>query len=182
MKQIVKDPVLHFTAGLVSTLKWMCWVLMGLAGLFAILALAISVFDIQSTSQAAQNLNKNDFMQGFIFMAFAALFGFLYGWFFKLLRTIIDNVGAGSPLSFINAGTLLKMAKILGLVLILNLGVDLTEPYWSSGTGENNSSFDLYFNTFMNFLGTLLPVLLLFILARIFHTGATMQNELEGTI
>ena len=44
-----------------------------------------------------------------------------------------------------------------------------------------DGSFD-YVEVIGNFLTTLLPILLLFILSRIFERGAEMREELEGTV
>jgi hypothetical protein len=173
MKQIENDPILHFTGGLVSALKWLNWIAVGLCILGALAATG-GYFLEQSASEARETA-------GFAMLATIAGVGcLLLGKFFKRLREVIDSVGQGSPLTFANTQKLKAMAVLLAGVMAIDLILNFTGPYWMPTTQQDN--IDIYIDGTLSFLSTLLPVLLLVILARIFHLGAAMQEELEGTV
>jgi hypothetical protein len=181
MTQVMKDPVLNFTAGMVSTIKWLMWVGMALCGsmglLFAIgvaFGLGIDSIEMPNVPNGTQAT-----IVSAVFMALIGLLCFLLAKFFRTLRSVIDSVHQGSPLSFANAANLNYMAKLLCGALILGLIADIGGGYFMPDTA--NGGFD-YYEVISNFLTTLLPILLLFILSRIFAHGAEMQDELEGTV
>jgi hypothetical protein len=179
MKQIMKDPVLHFTSALVSALKWTFWIGMGLCALILIASIILAFID-QSADVGNDGVSLGYLT---VLMAFATVLCFLFARFFKILRSVIDSVGLGSPLSAINAEKLLQMAKLLGMILVLGLIMDAGFVHWlPADEGCENSNFDIYYDIVANFFLTLLPILLLVILARIFHLGAAMREELEGTV
>jgi Protein of unknown function (DUF2975) len=125
---------------------------------------------------------QNSTQSVIFFATFLALIGwlcFLLAKFFRTLRTMIDSVEQGSPLSFANAANLKYMAKLLCGALVLGLIADISGGYYMPDTADG--SFD-YVEVIGNFLTTLLPILLLFILSRIFERGAEMREELEGTV
>jgi hypothetical protein len=184
MKQITKDPVLHFTAALVSGLKWTFWIGMGLCSLILVILLIAAAIGTSMVSEAtdAVSFGAKDWAYTLI-LAFGSLLCFLFARFFKILRNVIDSVGLGSPLTAANAEQLIKMAKLLGTILVFGLLVDLGGVYWVPiETLCEDTAFDFYFNLITNFFLTLLSILLLVILARIFHLGAAMREELEGTV
>jgi hypothetical protein len=183
MKQIMKDPVLHVTAALVSVLKWTFWIVMGLCALVLIVSAIGVYFGFGADAQSAATTGSD--APGYlpILMAFGTVLCFLYARFFKILRNVIDSVGLGSPLSTANAAQLIKMAKLLGVILVLGLVADSSSGYWLPASERcDGSNFELYYDVITNFFLTLLPILLLVILARIFHLGAAMREELEGTV
>jgi hypothetical protein len=181
MKQITNDPVLHFTAGLVSVIKWLWWfgaAACALLGLFLTGGLAFDLhIDIPETFGA---LNADQTLIVFIiFMVIVAVLCFVLAKFFGALRTIIDSVESGSPLTYSNAEKLEYMAKLLCVALVLGLMADISGTYYfPDKPGEGID----YYEVISNFLTTLLPIGLLFILSHIFKRGAAMQEELEGTV
>jgi hypothetical protein len=181
MQQTTDDPVLKFTAGMVSVLKWSMWVglaLLGSSSLIIIIGVALGV----GIDPPEMPTVQNDTQTVIFFTVFMALIGalcFLLAKFFQTLRTVIDSVEQGSPLSFANAANLKYMAKLLCGALVLGLIADISGGYYMPDTADG--SFD-YVEVIGNFLTTLLPILLLFILSRIFERGAEMREELEGTV
>jgi Protein of unknown function (DUF2975) len=181
MQSRTSDPVLNFTAGMVSVIKWVMWAGVVLGASAALLFAAMVVFGLDIDPPEIPSL-QNSTQSVIFFAAFMALIGwlcFLLAKFFRTLRTVIDSVEQGSPLSFANAANLKYMAKLLCGVLILGLIADVGACYYMPDTADG--SFD-YLEVISNFLTILLPILLLFILSRIFERGAEMQDELEGTV
>jgi Protein of unknown function (DUF2975) len=168
-----QDPVLRFTAALVSCLKWINWI-----------AAAIGIIGvIIGAGTLLTGYAINDSIETWAFMALSALVAvgcLLFGTFFKRLREVIDSIGLGSPLTFANTQKLRSMAMLLAGVMIIDIILNFTSPYWMPTTQQD--SFDIYADAVTSFLGTLLPVLLLVIVARIFHIGTQMREELEGTV
>ncbi len=181
MKQTMNDPILNFTAGMVSVIKWFMWV--GLAVLGSSVPIifigALLGVDINSPELPTLQNSKQTLVFLAVFMALIGASCFLLAKFFQTLRTVIDSVEQGSPLSFANAANLKYMAKLLCGVLVLELIADISSGYFMPDTADG--SFN-YFEVIGNFLTTLLPILLLFILSRIFERGAEMREELEGTV
>lgn len=186
MAQITRDPILHFTAAFVSVLKWLMllvgWLFVAMASVFA-LVVALDGLGIF----------KSRHLDGVIleeWFAIVAVFGlviilsFLFAKFFKTLRAIIDSVEHGAALTFANAERLKTMAILLSIGLILGLAADFFGGLMAPVYTEDGSidTFDLYYDVISNFLTTLLPILLLVILSRIFERGAEMREELEGTV
>ncbi len=181
MKQIVSDPVLHFTAGFVSVLKWIMWVGMALCTSISVICSIGWMFGMDI--DAPETLTTQDEAQALIFfaifMALVALLCFILAQFFRTLRAVIDSVGQGSPLSFANAEKLKYMAKLLCAALAFGLLLDIGAGYLMPDTADGGVD---YYDVITNFMTTLLPIGLLFILSRIFEHGAMMQEELEGTV
>jgi Protein of unknown function (DUF2975) len=181
MQSRTSDPVLNFTAGMVSVIKWVMWAGVVLGASAALLFAAMMVFGLDIDPPEIPSL-QNSTQSVIFFATFLALIGwlcFLLAKFFRTLRTMIDSVEQGSPLSFANAANLKYMAKLLCGALVLGLIADISGGYYMPDTADG--SFD-YVEVIGNFLTTLLPILLLFILSRIFERGAEMREELEGTV
>lgn len=91
------------------------------------------------------------------------------------LLAIVDTVRAGDPFVAANAARLQTIAwALLGLEL-LHLGVGAV----AAGGASGGDRFDLDWNFSIS---GWLAVLLLFVLARVFHHGALMREDLEGTV
>jgi hypothetical protein len=181
MHQVTNDPVLHFTAGMVSVTKWVMWAGMALCGSIGLLCAIGVAFGLDIGSPELPNV-QNDTQAAIFFAVFMGLIGllcFLLAKFFRTLRVVIDSVEQGSPLSFTNAASLKYMAQLLCGALVLGLIADISGGILMPDTADGG--FD-YFDVISNFLTTLLPILLLFILSRIFERGAEMREELEGTV
>lgn len=95
--------------------------------------------------------------------------------FLRLLKQIVDSVASGDPFVPENADRLKKMGW---LTLIGQL---VTIPGGLLGMWIESVSKDTHIEMGISLSGLLLA-LVLFILARVFRTGATMREELEGTV
>lgn len=95
------------------------------------------------------------------------------------LRGIVSSVGQGDPFHPDNALRLSRMGWIalIGQILVLPLGALATwlKPFAEKlgDTVEVSAGLDG---------GTILLILILFILARVFQRGTAMRDELEGTV
>lgn len=101
--------------------------------------------------------------------------------FFGKLRAIIATVGEGDPFAPANADRLNMMAWLMLLTQLLTLPLAILVPYlvaWADSVetvtfhGEVGG-FDV---------NSILLVIILFILARVFRHGAAMREDLEGTV
>lgn len=93
----------------------------------------------------------------------------------RLLRRVIDSVGLGDPFIPANARRLANMAWLTLGVQVLSIGVAAMIGWVEYATGPLRGQFGFS-------LGGVLLSLVLFILARVFRQGATMREELEGTV
>lgn len=99
--------------------------------------------------------------------------------FFEALHRIILSVDRGEPFDPANAARLRNMGwlAVAGQIVFIPLGVIETAvaPYLArlGRTVEGGIGLDP---------GTLLLILVLFILARVFEHGAGMRQDLEGTV
>jgi hypothetical protein len=101
--------------------------------------------------------------------------------FFGRLRAIIDSVGDGDPFIPENARRLNLMAWLLLATQVLTVPMALLAARVVDALGKLDelklSIADDGFN-----LNGILMVLLLFILARVFRQGASLREDLEGTV
>lgn len=104
-------------------------------------------------------------------------------WFLVLLRRIVLSVGDGDPFIPVNAERLSRMGWLVlaGQIASIPVGAlvmwiaKLIED--SPAMGHADFSSDFGFSA-----SSLLLMLVLFILARVFRRGAAMREELEGTV
>ena len=98
--------------------------------------------------------------------------------FLRDLRRIIDSVAQGRPFDPVNADRLRRMAWLsIGIQIVL---VPLTKlviwfdalPYKPNVHHDSDGIS----------IGGIVLTLVLFVLARVFRTGADMQEDLEGTV
>ena len=92
--------------------------------------------------------------------------------FTRNLRRIVDSVATGDPFIPENAVRLRQMAWLAIANQVIGMPIHLFGAMMHDRT-HHEMSFSLN--------GVLLP-LVLFILARVFRTGAAMREELEGTV
>jgi Protein of unknown function (DUF2975) len=101
--------------------------------------------------------------------------GWPFCWSLDRLRLIIDTVRDGDPFVQINAqrlrqiGWVMVGVQLLGLpiaALVHTLGEHIKDMHTEGGFPLNS----------------LLAILLVFVLARVFEQGAAMREELEGTV
>ena len=104
-------------------------------------------------------------------------------WFLVLLRRIVLSVGIGDPFIPINAERLSRMGWLVlaGQIASIPVGAMVL---WISSVVEDSTAqakADLHSDFGFSF-GSLLLMLVLFILARVFRRGTAMREELEGTV
>jgi len=101
-------------------------------------------------------------------------------YFLILLRRIVNSVGDGDPFVPVNASRLSRMgwAVLAGQVLSIPIGRAVV---WIATIVADDS--EVHVGDDFGFSGSsLLLMLVLFILARVFRQGAAMREELEGTV
>ena len=100
--------------------------------------------------------------------------------FFGKLRAIIGTVSEQDPFVPGNADRLNAMAWLLlatQLLMIPISAVGLLVAEWAAQIEDTDFTFDGGFD-----LTSILMVIILFILARVFKHGAEMRDDLEGTV
>lgn len=100
--------------------------------------------------------------------------------FFGKLRRIIATVGEGDPFVPDNADRLGAMAWIMLGVYLLGIAISVvgaTVAGWASQFEEVHLTAGISFDA-----SSILLVIILFILARVFRHGAAMREDLEGTV
>lgn len=99
--------------------------------------------------------------------------------FIRELSGIVNSVGAGAPFHPRNAGRLSRMGWIMiiaeGVALPLAALLAWFAPYLEKAGKHVEIDFGLDAES-------ILLILILFILARVFREGARMNDELEGTV
>ena len=181
MKTQFNDPLL--LAGKVLTiLAQAMTVLAGAAIAIAFGAVAFFSDKIQAEIQADHAATLTEFptipMLSILTIAIA-IAGVAF-FFFGKLRQIINTVGEGDPFVPENADRLSFMAwAMLGIYLLASLAalVSVTVAEWARQIEDADFSAALGFD-----LTSILFVVILFILARVFRHGAAMREDLEGTV
>lgn len=98
--------------------------------------------------------------------------------FIEKLRAIVRTVEDGDPFTPLNAERLRMMAWLSVAIQAISLPVGIIGSMLEEATGDAGSiDIDAGFST-----NGLLLALVLFILARVFRTGAQMREDLEGTV
>lgn len=106
-------------------------------------------------------------------------------WFLVLLRRIVLSVGEGDPFIPVNAERLSRMGWLVLAGQIASIPVGAMVLWIASvvedSPAADHAHADLHSDFGFSF-GSLLLMLVLFILARVFRRGAEMREELEGTV
>ena len=98
--------------------------------------------------------------------------------FLRNLRRMIDSVSHGRPFDRINAERLGQMAWLS--IAIQIVAVPMTRLIiWFDAMPQRPN---VHHNSDGVSMGSILLTLVLFVLARVFRTGAEMQEDLEGTV
>ena len=100
--------------------------------------------------------------------------------FFGKLRAIISSVGEGDPFIPENADRLNLMAWLLlgiQVLMIPAMGMGLMFAKWADSAENAEITIDAGLD-----IEGILMVIILFILARVFKHGASMREDLEGTV
>ena len=180
MNKYTKDPLL--TIGRIIVLIGQG--AMAIAALAPVVALpAVALFRDTITSELRSSMEDAAFVfpmaevVGIMLMSLAVVIMMFA--FFELLRRIIATVGEGDPFRPINAARLTKMAWLMLAVELLTfpmagLGMRLIEVF-EEAAGDSDVVFGLD-------ISSIVMIITLFILARVFRKGAEMRDELEGTV
>lgn len=115
-----------------------------------------------------------------LLLGVALLLGLMV-WFLVLLRRIIDSVRDGDPFAPINAGRLARMGWIALGGQLAAIPVGAIAMYLDDVIGDGHDKLQINADFGIDGGGILL-ILVLFILARVFRHGATMREDLEGTV
>ena len=98
--------------------------------------------------------------------------------FVDKLRAIVITVEDGDPFTPVNAERLRAMAWLSVIIQLLSIPLGIVGVMLEKASADAASiSVDADFST-----NGLLLALVLFILARVFRTGAKMREDLEGTV
>ena len=98
--------------------------------------------------------------------------------FLRHLRRIIDSVAEGQPFEPINADRLRRMAWLSLAIQVVSIPMTRLIIWFDAMPNEPN----VHHNSDGISIGGIVLVLTLFVLARVFRTGAEMQEDLEGTV
>ena len=170
------DPLLFATTVLLYLIC--AFLLIGLAAL----AVALPAVGIMWNEVSAQILKEYPYAHvGQLLPAIMATLAFgiavivLAFQFVRKLLQIIRTVGDGDPFDTANADRLQAMAWLSLSIQIVGIVMGLIVHGLSKTLGETDMHYDLEFTS-------VILILLLFILARVFRRGAEMRSELEGTV
>lgn len=178
MRKILADPLL--TAAKVGTVLVRIGLVVGMIGLgiAAAVTVAAPVSALQELVEGAQAASRGAILAAIvaaIMLGMMAL-GLIYN-FVTHLAAIIDTVGEGEPFTQNNARRLNRMAWLAVGIQVLAIPSTLLsswlEPQFADSAVRIHAEF--------SFTGLALA-LVLFILARVFRHGASMREELEGTV
>ncbi len=160
----------------------LCWTVLAFVGIaLGALVLAIpSLFLFQGKIVGEIAKKHPGFTAGQLPWLLAILIGatLIVGLVFLFVKTLLDivtSVGAGDPLTTENAARLEKM----GWIGIGVQGIGLLTGMVTWRLSSFIPKLDLDFGID---LSSVILILLLFILARVFRAGAAMRAELEGTV
>jgi len=175
-----KDALLQFGKVIALILQGMC----ALAGAgFALLVpllvlLSQGMLPGLSDPNSLPDAAKHPFLGVTIAIVIIANLAAMY-LFFGKMRALIESAGKGDPFIPENAQRLNAMAWLLLGATVLAVLIGELRAYLANlavGSGENAIEYSIYD------LQSLLIVLILFILARVFRHGAAMRDDLEGTV
>lgn len=179
MTQKSNDALLRFGTALARLLQALCALAGGVVCLLILRAILVS----QDMLPGLGGGNGGDIVDAsplsaivlLVLMATGLAAMFL---FFGRLRAIIATAQGGDPFIPENARRLEAMAWLVLAWEILNVAIGALRLHLANlaSGGQDHLDWSLYD------LDGLLIVLVLFILARIFGHGATMREDLEGTV
>ena len=175
MERFKKDPVLPLAEGII----WLMLVLVAIAGAAVLIAAPAVVFfgsELGDTVDVANVTLTLRIWTGVLLLGAA---GLLYlGWrFFRAMQAIVRSVGYGDPFVHKNADRLTQMAWLFLAITVLSMPLGWLGAYIAQSLGEEAIHAGFSFD-----LSSLLLILVLFILARVFRRGAEMRDDLEGTV
>ncbi|MBB4614507.1 DUF2975 domain-containing protein [Novosphingobium taihuense] len=176
MPKIQNDPLLVLAKGLLTFM--LIFIIIGMVGLGIGFTAVIGLHGMVAEKLAKAGAAESTYwLILVIFPLIAAMLAAMHR-FVSTLRAIVGTVEEGDPFSPVNAERLRAMAWLSVIVQVLTLPVDfLSTKVEEAAKGITSMNIDAEFST-----NGLLLALVLFILARVFRTGAQMREELEGTV
>ena len=185
MNRYLKDPTLQLTQVILRVLRWL---LLGFSGALAFVAMASLAVDFfaepeffNGLSPRSVSMSREQSIFAIIGMLVAAVMLFQGSLIIKNIRWIVQTVEHENPLTSANSK---RLRSIAWLILSLEV-VGLIASYFTA-IGFNKldplHAAALDTDDVVSLITALLTAALVFILARVFETGARMQDDLEGTV
>jgi hypothetical protein len=176
----LRDPLLTFARGFLNFMM----AIVAIGGFMAIVATILSVPAaiimpdglVAELAKKWPGVDPRPYMWAiaFVLLCSSALLVILWH-VFRFTKRIVDTVAEGDPFVPENALRLTRMAWLMFAVQVITIPVEALASWLAKDAGEVDHSLNLSGNG-------LLLVLMLFILARVFHHGTQMRAELEGTV
>lgn len=127
---------------------------------------------------SVEQVSLNEVRGGLLVLCLVALVSLALMYDFTVrLGQVIDTVGMGDPFTLENASRLRRMAWLAIAIQLVGIPATLLSTWLT--TEMKDDTFE--FSTDISLTGFALAIVL-FILARVFRTGAEMREELEGTV
>lgn len=176
MPTIQNDPLLVLAKGLLTFM--LIFIIIGMVGLGIGFTAVIGLHGMVAEKLAKAGAAESTYwLILVIFPLIAAMLAAMHR-FVSTLRAIVGTVEEGDPFSPVNAERLRAMAWLSVIIQVLTLPVGfLSTKVEEAAKGITSMNIDAEFSS-----NGLLLALVLFILARVFRTGAQMREELEGTV
>lgn len=180
MPSIARDPLLAVAKGIL----WFLIVCMGIAIAGCLIGMpALFLFPDSIRIEVVSKAPNLDVQQvrwaiAALLLAAAGLCAVLMR-IFVLLKQIVATVGEGDPFVPDNARRLTHMAWLTLAMQALVVPLGALAAWIDGMDAKSGADIDINFGISGN---GLLLTLVLFILARVFRTGAEMRAELEGTV
>ncbi|QGN54743.1 DUF2975 domain-containing protein [Novosphingobium sp. Gsoil 351] len=177
---------------LLTAARLLLMVFIGVLGVAAVAALlvipVVIVFQARVLAEiAAKGVETGPEMIGAILIVLAGIAVLLAMavWFLVLLRRIVLSVGTGDPFIPENAERLSRMGWLVLAGQIASIPVGALVLWIASVVEDSPAAEHAHADLHSDFgfsFSSLLLMLVLFILARVFRRGAAMREELEGTV
>lgn len=176
MSTLRSDPLLGLAKALLTFM--LVVIVIGMVGLGIGFAAAIGLHGMVAEKLAKAGAGESAYWLVLaMFPLIAAMLAAMHR-FVEKLRAIVCTVEDGDPFIPDNAERLRAMAWLSVIIQLLSLPVGVVGSLLEKATSEAGSvNIDAEFLT-----NGLLLALVLFILARVFRTGAKMREDLEGTV
>jgi hypothetical protein len=171
-----RDPLLAFARAFITVSLWLTGVITGLLALLVpavLLGGARILIKVSSRAAVIDNNETLGMIAGLLMLL--AVIGALIFLFLVRLRRVIDTVTQGDPFVPANAERLAQMGWLVLATQALAFPAGTIGALLAMRFEKVHIGFGVS-------LGAILLALILFILARVFRTGAQMREELEGTV
>lgn len=173
---------------LLTIAKLFTQILIGITGFVAVMLLIAAPVAIFFQDSLVAEFAKEGVRAGaplvqpiaILLLSCAALMAFI-AWFLICLLRMIDSVKVGDPFIPLNADRLARMAWITIAIQLVIIPLFAWGRYLDRIVANNGQTIRVQFDYQLDF-GTVILVLMLFILARVFRHGAAMREDLEGTV